>query len=292
MSGVFFLVLVAAALVLPRLALRYQLGPEGQYFDSAGVRIHYTEAGRGTPLILIHGFADTANIQWWQTGRVKALAKDYRVITPDVRGHGRSDKPHDPSQYGAQLAEDLVRLLDHLKIDKAHVVGFSMGGFITLKMAAMHPERLLSVAPCGTGWMEPTPANVTFSEDVASAVERGGPGPLLKRLGVLDRPLRWWERIVAKAALSWFNDSQALAALMRGFPGLSVTEEQLRSNKVPALTLIGSRDGFLPEAKALADHMANHELAVLEGADHMDADRTEPFLTKLRAFLAAHTPAS
>ncbi len=80
------------------------------------------------------------------------LSRRYRVIALDNRGHGKSDKPYDPAQYGLELVDDVVRLMDHLGIAKAHVVGYSLGGFITLKLALRHPERLLSAAPCGAGW--------------------------------------------------------------------------------------------------------------------------------------------
>jgi len=103
-------------------------GPEGDYFDSAGVRIHYTDQGQGTPVVLVHGFMNPAHLQWGRTGRIEALSKEYRVIALDNRGHGRSGKPHDPNQYGVQMAEDVVRLLDHLHIDKAHVHHPETGG--------------------------------------------------------------------------------------------------------------------------------------------------------------------
>lgn len=73
----------------------------------------------------------------------------------DVRGHGLSGKPHDTAQYGVEMVEDVRRLLDHLKIEKAHLVGYSMGGFIVYKFMALHPERLITAMPCGAAWMEP-----------------------------------------------------------------------------------------------------------------------------------------
>ena len=77
----------------------------------------------------------------WKLPRVfQKLSKRYRVIALDNRGHGKSDKPYDPAQYGLELVDDVVRLMDHLGIAKAHVVGYSLGGFITLKLALRHPE--------------------------------------------------------------------------------------------------------------------------------------------------------
>ncbi len=266
-------------------------GPEGKYSDSAGVRIHYTDEGAGTPVVLVHGFSNPAHLQWRKTGRIEALSKKYRVIALDSRGHGRSDKRHDPEQCGIHMVEDLVRLLDHLHLDKAHVVGYSMGGFITLKLTAMYPERLLSAAACGAGWLQPTAENRDFGEAVARAIEtRTGFGPLASRLGLPDRPMTVWETIALNLVLTFFHDPHALAAVSRSGIQLSLTEAELRANTVPVLTIIGSEDGLLPEARALTETMAMHRLVVLEGRNHVNTDVAEDFLRELQDFLAAHTP--
>src|SRR5260370_26191796 len=122
------------------------------FFDSRGVKIHYTIHGKGEPVLLIHGFTVTYAIQWVYPGIASALTKNYQVIGFDCRGHGQSGKPHDAKMYGTEMVEDAVRLLDHLKIKKAHLVGYSMGGFIALKLAATHPDRVLSVTTGGAGW--------------------------------------------------------------------------------------------------------------------------------------------
>ncbi|MFO0947208.1 MAG: alpha/beta fold hydrolase [Planctomycetota bacterium] len=80
------------------------------------------------PVLLIHGFSASILMQWGVPGILDRLASNHQVIAFDCRGHGKSDKPHDPSMYGANLAEDAIRLLDHLGVKKAHVVGYSMGG--------------------------------------------------------------------------------------------------------------------------------------------------------------------
>jgi len=111
-------------------------------FTSAGVPIHYLESGSGPPVILIHGWS--ADLHMWDDIRARLAAK-YEVVALDCRGHGRSGKPHEPSAYGIEMVNDVVRLLDHLAIKQANVVGYSMGGSIALKMLETHPERLLSV---------------------------------------------------------------------------------------------------------------------------------------------------
>ena len=123
------------------------LETEGQYFDSNGVRLHYIEQGAGSPVILLHGFGTNAAGNWMVTRVLPKLAGEHRVIALDLRGHGRSGKPHDPSQYGIEMVHDVARLMDHLGIERAHVAGYSLGGFVALKFASVYPERTLSVGP-------------------------------------------------------------------------------------------------------------------------------------------------
>src|SRR5688572_2364514 len=98
-------------------------GLEDFFFDSAGVAIRYVEAGTGAPVVLVHGYTSDLEDQWIGTGVLPALARMHRVIAFDARGHGRSGKPHAPAAYGPEMALDVVRLLDHLGIARAHVVG-------------------------------------------------------------------------------------------------------------------------------------------------------------------------
>src|SRR5438552_13310574 len=106
------------------------------YFDSNGVRIRYVVAGSGEPVVLIHGWS--ADAEMWQP-LMADLSRDYQVIALDCRGHGKSGKPHDPAKYGIEMTRDVVRLLDHLGIEKAHIAGYSMGGSIAIKLLSEHP---------------------------------------------------------------------------------------------------------------------------------------------------------
>ena len=101
--------------------------PTGQTFDANGVKIWYFVQGKGDPVVLVHGWLSSATINWVLPGTSALLTKDYQVIAPDMRGHGHSDKPLEEKAYGQELAEDIRRLLDHLMIRKAHIVGYSMG---------------------------------------------------------------------------------------------------------------------------------------------------------------------
>src|SRR5437867_1409020 len=126
-------------LALPNTLLA-DITPVSQTFDAKGVKIHYLLAGAGEPVVLIHGLDSSAEINWNLPGIIKDLARDHQVIALDLPGHGRSDKPQKEEAYGLQVVEDVVLLLDHLAIRKAHLVGYSMGGMVMAKFIARHPD--------------------------------------------------------------------------------------------------------------------------------------------------------
>jgi pimeloyl-ACP methyl ester carboxylesterase len=98
---------------------------QDKFFDSSGVQIRYIEQGTGEPVVLIHGYASSIERSWIEPGVLPNLARDHRVIAFDLRGHGKSGKPKDPKAYGTEMGQDAVRLMDHLKIQRAHIVGYS-----------------------------------------------------------------------------------------------------------------------------------------------------------------------
>jgi len=116
---------------------------EDKFFNSNGVRIRYVDHGTGEPVVLVHGYTNVIERAWIETGVLPNLAKDHRVIALDLRGHGKSDKPHDPKAY-AELGQDVVRLLGHLNIPQAHIVGYSLGGVITAKLLTTNPDRFIT----------------------------------------------------------------------------------------------------------------------------------------------------
>ena len=121
---------------------------------SDGVKIHYYVIGKGTPVILIHGYTGTAWGNWFANGIAQALAKNHMVVALDCRNHGKSDKP---VANGPGKAQDVVELMDHLKIKKAHIHGYSMGGGITGQLLAMIPDRFITAAFGGSGIAEVDP---------------------------------------------------------------------------------------------------------------------------------------
>ena len=264
---------------------------KGEFFEVNGVRLYYVEAGQGTPVILVHGLA-AEHVGNWMLPRVfQRLSKKYRVIALDIRGHGKSDKPYDPAQYGLELVDDVVRLMDHLGIAKAHVVGYSLGGFITLKLALKHPQRLLSAAPCGAGWTA-NPAEelkllYNLSEDLANG---RGITALLKWLQVPNKPLPapvlWFVNLFT----CWFNDMKALSCLLRKVPLLVATESEVQGNVVPCLAIVGGNDHMKLFAQQLAGAMPNLELLIIPGCDHITTLLSRKMVPALMTFLDRHTP--
>ncbi len=260
---------------------------QGDCFNSNGVKIHYTSEGQGEPVVLVHGVAVNADLNWRRPGVTKALAKDHRVIMLDVRGHGLSEKPHDSACYGQEMAEDVIRLMDHLGIEKAHVIGYSMGGFIVLKLATLHPERLLSVAPCGAGWERMTPDRTFRLENVSEAIDaRGDYALLLEEVGLQKKGLGRLKVFVMNRVFRHLNDNEAIAEVIASLPALEVSEAALRGNTVPALSVAGSADPLKRGVDAMTGVMGHHAVLVIHGGNHYSTLKKKAFRQGLRDFLA------
>ena len=272
--------------------------PAGQVddlsFDSEGVPIRFTVEGEGEEtLVLLHGYA--ANLDLFRmAGLVAAFADRYQIVSVDARGHGKSGKPHEPEAYGLEMVEDVVRLLDFLEIERAHVLGYSMGGMITAKLVTTHPERLLSAVVGGYGWPEPEPPGSGLMERVAESLERGeGFGPLFRELTPEgDPPMSEAEIHGLGQVLLATNDPLALAAAARGFRELALSEEELRANEVPTLAVVGERDPLAADVRRMDGVMNELEIVVVEGADHMTTGMSPAFRSHVRRFLEANAVAT
>lgn len=263
---------------------------EEGYFDSDGVRIHYTVEGQGEPVLLIHGFAGSIYVQWTMPGVTETLAKDYQVIALDNRGHGRSGKPRDPEQYGVHMVDDAVRLLDHLNVERAHVVGYSMGGFIAINLSTLHPERCLSAVIGGAGWPKKGDERTAVLDEVADSLDRGdGIVPLLKYFTPPGYPpIPEMRLMLLTQGLKLTNDVKALAAAARGMKQLTLEAADLEANHVPTLALIGDLDPLKPLSDELAVPMKQLEIVVIPQADHMGACFRPEFVTGIHEFLGQH----
>jgi pimeloyl-ACP methyl ester carboxylesterase len=247
-----------------------------QSFDSDGVRIAYMDEGEGEPILLIHGFASNIAANWVDPQWVRTLTKaGRRVIAFDNRGHGQSEKLYEPERYGApEMAEDAVRLLDHLGIERVDVLGYSMGARIAAFLTFAHPERVRSVIIGGMG--------INMVRGMV------GSGPLAKALeaprleDVTNDTARSF-RIFAEQTKS---DLKALAACMRG-PREKVAPDRLGKIGVPVLVAVGSEDVIGGSGAALAELIPNAQFLEITGRDHMKAVGDSRFKQGVLDFLTS-----
>ncbi len=282
--------LLLGALIL---FLNPALSAEDFFFNSAGINIHYVVEGKGEAVLLLHGFG--GDIQTWSAGgMIKELAKSYKVIAMDIRGHGKSDKPQDPAAYGNELVNDPIRLLDHLKIQKAHIVGYSMGGMIALALVGSHPERLLSAMIGGAGWYPPEADPIpAVRRQLADSLEQGkGIEPLIVSLNPAGAPQPTPEQIAItnKMFLSR-NDALALAALQRNFAA-PPDKARLLVNSIPVLASIGEMDPRRSGVDGLDGWIPNLKTVVIPKANHLTAFSNPEFLNSLKTFLGEHSAAA
>ncbi len=265
--------------------------PAGHDFDSGGVRLHYSDEGSGAQtVVLIHGFAVNSWLNWGWVGVASALAQTMRVVSLDMRGHGRSGKPHRTTAYGAAMLKDVVELLDHLGLARAHVVGYSLGGFVALKLAACHPERLLSAGVLGAGWERlDNPSFRAALPRVAEALRAGrGTGPLMAHLGDRRQQHGRMHDVWVKLLTRYANDQLALACLVQTLPELALTELELRAIEVPVLSIVGERDPLIHSMRNMQGKIAQHSVHVLPDADHLQAPLDPALREHLEAFLCEH----
>jgi pimeloyl-ACP methyl ester carboxylesterase len=285
------IVLALVGLVLAGLHAQEQ-APVDKSFDSNGIRIRYVASGRGVPVILVHGYTRFLESNWMAHGVFADLSKDHRVIAYDMPGHGKSEKPYAPSAY-QDMATDPIRLMDHLGIKRAHLVGYSMGGGVVAKVAVTHPERLITAILGGhSGYREWEPADEKYYEDSARELETDVPFRSLVSSPGLTGSKPTEEQIRASSAsLAAENDVKALAALRRGgMKGLYMTREQAAGIKVPMLMVIGTLDA-VAAGKAMQAILPSARLVTIEGATHggeLGAVRRPEFVAAVRQFIAEH----
>ncbi len=218
-------------------------------FDSNGTRIAYRIDGEGDPVILIHGYTASGALNWRMPGIVKLLQNDYRVIVPDVRGHGKTGPAAD-GKYGMESLQDIIRLMDHLDIEKAHIVGYSMGGMMTIKLALDHPSRVKSAVVGGMGWVEP-----------GSMGERGE---------------------------LYADVSPVLARVYDGFMEYETTADEMKAISVPFVVIVGMNDpGQLRRVDRWKTIQPDLPVVYIKDAQHNSCVFRPDFKKALKAFLDA-----
>jgi pimeloyl-ACP methyl ester carboxylesterase len=227
------------------------------------------------------------------SGVFAGLAKDFHVIALDLRGHGLSGKPHDSAQYGPEMARDVVRLMDHLSISKAHIVGYSLGSEIIAMLLANDPDRVLSATMgAGVGRLRKRDTDDQHMEEEALEYLKFGVSPKLFLEETPEgTPDPTDEQLRALAAVSLADpgrDRQALAALSRARPSRLVAPEKIATTRMPMLCIAGSLDPELPELNAMKNLRSGVTVTVIDGATHSGPSRAldrKEFLEALRAFL-------
>ncbi len=244
-------------------------------FHNGPVEIAYLDEGEGDPVVLVHGFASTMNVNWVYPTWVSELRKDgRRVIALDNRGHGESGKLYDPAQYAiAAMASDVTALMDHLEIARADVMGYSLGARMTAWLAVNTPQRLRSAIFGGIGM---------------AMIEGGGPGENVAAaleapsLEDVSDPVGRTFRAFADQTRS---DRLALAACLRGSRGLMSREEAARI-ALPVLIAVGTSDEIAGSAQALGEIIAGSEVLDIPNRDHMRAVGDKVYKAGVLEFLA------
>ncbi|HEY2787519.1 MAG TPA: alpha/beta hydrolase [Fimbriiglobus sp.] len=261
-------------------------------FDSNGVTIHYVVEGKGEPVVLLHGWM--SDVGMWGKLDTNPATKEFQLIAVDLRGHGKSGKPHEVEKYGSEMSEDVVRLLDHLKIPKAHLVGYSMGAIVAGKMAATHPDRVLSIVYGGQAPIltEPVKTDAREIDVFAKAVEEGRDlGVYILEVIPAGRPKPTAEeaKTIAKF-LYGGKDVKAFAAAGRGIKNLDVTAEQLKKCPAPFLFIHGEHDSAATKERAaeIVKLLGRGKIKVIKAADHITTLTKPEFSSTILEFLRAN----
>lgn len=247
--------------------------PTDRTFESDGVEIAYDDVGEGPPIVLVHGFASSRRGNWQEPGWYDALVEDgRRVIALDCRGHGDSGKPHDPAAYAdGAMPGDVVALLDHLSIPEADLMGYSMGGRISLRILADHEERLDSVVLGGVG--QGNLGGADARDAVADALVADDPD-------ALDHPEG---RRLREFAEGSGNDLAALAAVVRAF-GPGFDPDQFADVSTPVLVVNGS-DDRVGGPGHVADGIPGAEAVVVPDRDHLTTVSDQRYMDAVIEFL-------
>lgn len=247
-------------------------------FDSNGVEIAFIDDGPrdGEPILLLHGFASSLKTNWVDTLWVRSLTRhDRRVVAMDNRGHGNSAKLYDTAMYGSPLmAEDARRLLDHLAIPRADVMGYSMGARIAAFLALAHPERVRSVIFAGMG--------INMVRGLA------GTGPIAHALEAdsIDDVTNPTARTFRAFAEQTHSDLKALAACIRSARAV-ISAEMLARLEMPVLVAVGTEDVIGGSAVELAKLIPGAQALEINGRDHMRAVGDRVYKLGVETFLKA-----
>lgn len=246
-----------------------------QKFNSAGVEIAFSDGGTGVAVLLIHGFASNSRVNWQATGWVKILLEaGHRVVAIDNRGHGESEKLYDPGRYSASvMADDAARLIEHLGITSAFVMGYSMGARISAFLTMQRPDLVKKAVFAGLASRMVT--GVAGAEVIADALEAE----------TLDAVVDPGGRSFRKFAQQTKSDLKALAACMRS-SRVKIQEEALARITCPVLVVAGDKDDVAGDVQPLVGAIPGAKGLVLTGRNHMNAVGDAIYKREVLAFFA------
>ncbi len=242
-------------------------------FTHEGVEIAFFDQGEGEPIVLVHGFASTKEVNWIMPGWVPTLTgAGRRVIALDNRGHGASAKLYDPAAYhSAIMAEDVRALIDHLGLSRADVMGYSMGARISAFLALAHPDRVRSVVLGGLGM------GLIDGVGDPERIARGLEAPSMA--DVADPGARQFRSFAEQTR----SDLRALAACMRG-SRQTLSRQEVGRIAVPLLVAVGSKDAIAGAPEELAALVPNAQALVIPNRDHMMAVGDKTYKTGVLEF--------
>lgn len=266
---------------------------EADFTASDGVKIHYYVLGKGTPVILIHGYTGTAWGNWFENGIAQALAKNHMVVALDCRNHGKSDKP---VPNGPGKAEDVVELMDHLKIKKAHFHGYSMGGGITARLLSMIPDRFITAGFGGSGIPESDPemrAKVPADKQGRDPQEDEASRTLRIRRA-MDLGLSREEAEKRAATPPARPAAAAPSGTATATPARTAPQLDLTKLNIPMIAINGEFDRPNAKTTRMQREVKNFTNVVLPGKSHLTAIMAgympKEYLNSLVKFINANDP--
>lgn len=250
------------------------------FFTSGPARLRYRDVGRGDAVILVHGL--TRSLEDW-IGVGDSLALDHRVIALDLRGFGQSTRFTEPRYFGAEMAADVVRLLDHLRLPRAHMVGHSLGAAVVANVTARYPDRVASASLIAGPFREDTASFARDDDGYVADIERG--------LG-MRRFLQWLfpgmpdsVATALSAETMARNERATVAAVMRSVGALMVPRDRSGALRAPTLVAVGDGDPLMGESRWLASWWPRAQLLVVPEADHLSITRRGEVLAAMRALM-------
>lgn len=267
--------------------------------QAAGARIHYEEVGRGTPIVFAHEFG--SDLREWEA-QVRAFSRGHRCIRYNARGYPPSEVPADPAQYGwEQARDDLLAVMDAAGVERAHVVGLSMGGYTALTFAIAHPQRCLSIVPsaAGSGSLRDAAQLETWRQECRQTGQRmiddgmAGPahdighGPTRIQLKHKD-PRGWQDFVDHLRGHSGPGSGLTMQRFQGGRPTVYAFEDALRRCEVPALLIVGDEDVPCLEPNLFLKRvMPRAQLAVVPATGHaVNLEEPATYNALVAAFIA------